>query len=278
MGEGRGESRMEARKEAIRDISQQITNEVKINTSDVYINSGSIDTSYSLDSSRFEEISKMTGEFLAAGRLEQLNDSVFYICRSDAAKPYLDSLEINFRSKSKIFAAARLDEEACASAWEIFAKTRGWQRIIESLKQDDPWQKEYEEVYGKVRKECCYQNAKLHWSSEKNAYSETAFSVLQKFAKMEWSECKGGGTLMRYKDSEPKCNYKYGVHICVYNTSLSILSCDGKTQYSLLENFVEEMDESKKETALRKIKTSMESAALWKKWEQEIKQWSPKCE
>lgn len=77
MGEGRGESRMEARKEAIRDISQQITNEVKINTSDVYINSGSIDTSYSLDSSRFEEISKMTGEFLAAGRLEQLNDSVF---------------------------------------------------------------------------------------------------------------------------------------------------------------------------------------------------------
>jgi hypothetical protein len=281
MGEGRGESRVEVRKEAIRDISQQITNIVKINTSDIYINSSSIDTSYSLDSSHFEEISKMTGEFLAAGRLEQLNDSVFYICRSEAAKPYLDSLEINFKTKLKVFAAMpRPDEKACASAREIYAKKFGWQDIVEGLKQQNPLKKEYEEVYAKIEKECCQQNARLYWSSEKNPYSEMAFSVLSKFAKMEKSQCKGDGILLLYKDREPEC-IRAGVYKCSYKPSLLITSCEG-AEYRLLASPEIGNYHQKKDIALGGLQDKLKEAAFWKEWkqemEQEIKKRSPKCE
>jgi hypothetical protein len=78
-----------------------------------------------------------------------------YICRSDAAKPYLDSLEINLRNKLKVLAQQKaIDEKSCSNTREIFAKMLGWQRIAEHLKQLNVWQKEYEKTYMEIEKKC----------------------------------------------------------------------------------------------------------------------------
>jgi tetratricopeptide (TPR) repeat protein len=150
-GEGKGKSRVEARNNAIRDISQQITNSVKIDADDAFIQR-TVDGNL-VDSSSYKEIVKTTSEFLAAGRLEQLNDSTFYVCRFDAAKPYLDSLNIYLR-KLKSFTQQKADEDICDNTEEIYAKTLGWQGIVEGLRQSNPWQNEYKEAYGKIENEC----------------------------------------------------------------------------------------------------------------------------
>jgi hypothetical protein len=143
-----------SKKQAIVDISQQITNSVKIDVGDAFyqktINGNSV------DSGNYEEVVRMTSEFLAAGRVEPLpsSDSLFYICRSDVAKPYLDSLEINLKNKLKVFMQQGLDEDNCEIAREIYAKKLGWQGIVEGLRQSDIWKKEYEEVYAKIESGC----------------------------------------------------------------------------------------------------------------------------
>jgi hypothetical protein len=78
-----------------------------------------------------------------------------YICNSDAAKPYLDSLDIFLRNKLKVFMLQGVDEENCENAREIYAKTLGWQRIVENLRQTNKnLQKEYEHFNAKIESDC----------------------------------------------------------------------------------------------------------------------------
>jgi len=121
------------------------------------------------------------------------------------------------------------------------------------------------------------QNMKIYWEPEqKNDYSSMAFSILSKNLKLEKSACQGNGILLAYENSEPNCNYEFGIYNCSCKPSLSLLSCDG-TEYLLLENTVES-SHKKQELALEKMKDTLKSADFWGKWEKEIKEWSPKCE
>jgi hypothetical protein len=126
-----------SKKQAIVDISQHITNSVKIDVSDAY-RQKTIDGA-SIDESSYEEIVRMASEFLAAARLEQLNDTVFYICRSDAAKPYLDSLKRYLKDELKDFTQQRLDKNSCDVAKKVYNdKMLVWQGVVEDLRQSNP--------------------------------------------------------------------------------------------------------------------------------------------
>jgi hypothetical protein len=264
------------RKQAIVDISQQITSSVKIDVSDVF-RQKTID-GISEDESSYEEIVRMASEFLAAGRLEQLNDSVFYICRSDAAKPYLDSLKKYLKSELEDFARQRLDEKSCEAAKKIYDdKMLGWQGIVEDLRQPNPWRKEYEEAYGKIRKECCYQSAKLHWNPAKETiYSEMAFAKLSQKLKIEKSPCGGRGVSLVYKNPESKCEHA-GIFSCSHQPSLLIASCEG-AEYRLLKGPEVGGFHQKESVALERLQGKLKDNAFWSEWEREIKQCSPQCE
>ena len=135
------------------------------------------------------------------------------------------------------------------------------------------------ETYSKARddyKNYC-QKTKLHWNAEhENLYSNIAFSRLSQNLKMEKSVCKENGISLVYKHTEPDCSYKFGIYNCVYKPSLSVGSCEG-IKYFLLENFAERTHQ-KQEFSLEKLQDSLKTIDFWKKWEQEIKEWSPQCE
>jgi len=78
-----------------------------------------------------------------------------YVCNSIVAKPYLDSLKKYSAGSLKLFSNQELDEEICVSASRTIDKMRSWQRILETLKQDDKnLQTEYENINAKIEEGC----------------------------------------------------------------------------------------------------------------------------
>jgi hypothetical protein len=228
------------------------------------------------DYGSYMEAVRGRSELLVGAKVKKLNDSTYYICRADAAVPYLDSLRIYLKNKLKAF-----DYESCGDAGELYAKTLGWQRIAEHLGQaDEALRKEYEKTYAKIEKECRCQASRLHWKAEKeNSYSETAFSKLSQRMKIEKSPCKGKGISLSYKEENPGCKKEQGmVYACPYKASLSIASCNGRERAKLESGSLEGV-KTKEEYALADLKDKFESAGFWKKWEQEIRKWRPaKCD
>ncbi len=115
------------------------------------------------DSSTYSSRAEIQAELIKGAAVKQLSRSVEdgehvsirFICRSDAAIPYLDSLRIYLRTKLNIFEHQVLDSAKCVNAGYIYAKMLGWQRILEDLRQmDKAMQEEYERVDAKIKKEC----------------------------------------------------------------------------------------------------------------------------
>jgi hypothetical protein len=273
MGEGK-------KSDAIVEISQQISYSVTAEAFDT-LSQKMID-GMPEDYNSYAETVKGKSELLVGGRVKKLNDSVFYLCRADAAIPYLDSLMIYLKSKLKAFAQEqRAGEESCKSAGEIYLKTLGWQRVAEHLGQmDKALQKEYDRTYAKIEKECRCSASQLHWSAgSESAYSEAAFARLSRKLKIEKSPCSGKGISLNYRDESPACKKEASmVHSCLYKANLSIASCDGR-EYSLLSSGKLEGVKTSEEYALADLRDVFESAGFWKKWEQELKKWRPpECE
>ena len=135
------------------------------------------------------------------------------------------------------------------------------------------------EIFSKTRedyKEYC-KTARLYWNPERqNIYSEIAFSVLSKKMGIEKSMCNGGGISLAYKNYEPDCSPKFGLHSCSGKVSLSVGSCEG-TEYLLLENAVDGAHQ-KPDFALERMQDRLRAADFWEKWIQEIQLWRPSCE
>ena len=78
-----------------------------------------------------------------------------YVCNSNAAKPFLDSLNKYLADSLELFLKQELDEEICASAVKARDKMNGWQRILEVLNQmDRNLQRKYENAYEKIKNDC----------------------------------------------------------------------------------------------------------------------------
>ena len=125
-------------------------------------------------------------------------------------------------------------------------------------------------------KEYC-QSVRLYWNPEcQNVYSEMAFATLSKKLRIEKSKCKGDGISLVYKNDEPNCSAKFGLHSCTSQVSLSVGSCGG-TEYLLLENAVDGVHQ-KPDFALERMQERLKTADFWEKWIQEIQLWRPLCE
>jgi hypothetical protein len=139
------------RKDSIVEISQQITNSVRIDIDDAF--SQKMIDGVPVDSNSYKEIVKMTSEFLAAGSLKKLNDSTFYVCRSDAAMPYLNDLRLLTGKFKNLM--LKINEASCQSINEGYFKIKSLEVILKDLEQiDKALQKEYEGAYAEAKEDC----------------------------------------------------------------------------------------------------------------------------
>ncbi|MDR1830661.1 MAG: hypothetical protein LBQ76_07830 [Candidatus Fibromonas sp.] len=205
--------------------------------------------------------------------------------RSAAAKGFAekqrlvaDSLEIaaNFALGAEHPKSKNEAWQRTQALWNEFARLQGMIEGLGAAKADfyDAANKVYSQAKDEQIAYC--QNSKQHWTPEKeNNYSELALSMLSKNLKMEKSACKGKGVSLIYKNTEPECSQKFGLHSCSYKPSLSVASCEG-VEYRLLEGSAEGAHQ-KQDFALEKLQNNLKTAQFWQKWEQEIKEWSPQC-
>ena len=289
-GFGTGANEEEALKTAYSQLALQIHSSVKVSekyTQSQKMSGGKESLSSDYASETAIEASLVNAHDARVLRMERKAGKVSVsVCmsRSNAAKGFAeqqrlvaDSLEIAANAvlgaehpKSKNEAWQRTQK-----LWNEFARLQGLLDGFGSAKTD--WFDIANGIYAKAKEEhIAYCNSKLHWMPEKgNSYSELALSTLSQNLKMEKSTCKGNGISLVYKNTEPECSRKFGLYNCSYKPSLSIASCEG-TEYRLLEGFAEGIHQ-KQELALEKLQSNLKAADYLKKWEQEIKEWSPIC-
>jgi len=285
---GEGSNGNEARKDAFKKISLQVSASISVLDSSVYKQKESV------SNRRYaSESEEKVSESVLRSNLENVSLKTFdqktvknkvnvpaYVCKSDVAGPYLESLRI-YKESLKALRRGKLDKDACGKAGEIRKKTMGLETALGVWGQvDKALQREYEKIYEEIEKDCDLEaSKKIHWNPEKQtAYSDMAFSKLSESIEMEKSPCKDKDISLIYKDTEPECKSNGGPYVCSYQPSLIIASCE-KQQIVELQSLVSLVPLKgfghKKENALQKLQETLSTENFWKEWKHEIKQRSP---
>jgi hypothetical protein len=267
--EKQSEASSRAKAEIISNIVSEVEAQANVSEFKKELGDGRIETS-----SGFSEISQIKSKMVlhdfqqieSPKRLENgLYELKGYVCNSNVAKPYLE--------KQRILA----DEMKIAKDWNKIKNNwnefRDIQILLEGLRVESKYLASAKKSYEEAKDRC---TAKLHWNPEnKTAYSDIAFSKLSGVG-METSDCKGKGVKLAYNGAEAKCR-KAGMHQCIHKPSLAISSCKDE-KHRLLEGDEIKVYEKTEEAALETLQESLRNGTFWNKWEQEIKQWRPKCD
>jgi hypothetical protein len=281
-GEGKGRDRVEARQKAIRDISQQIVYSITAEFVDTL--SQKMTDGSPLDYNSYLETVKGKSELLAANRVEPLNDSVFYICRSYAAEPYLEFLRENFSNKLKVFREQeRIDEKNCSSARGIYTQMLGWEKIIKDLKQQNPLQKEYEKTYTEIEKECAQMGKGifLKINNEGDELSRVFRRALEsKIYFKKDGKCTRGIEVLQIKAEDRGCksaSFGLGV-VCTIDVSMKYRNCSNGEEFTLTGSVIGNNQHNETE-AKQMMRDRLHNAAVNdfdNKWIKKLKHWEEK--
>jgi hypothetical protein len=182
-GEGRGKSKAEADRAADIAISQNITSSLSATFFDT-LSQKTLD-GVPDDYNSYLETAEGHSELLNRAGVKQLRHSVEngehiserYICHSDAAKPYLRKLE-HLKDSLKI-SVQKINGETCKNTVEIYKQIRIWEGIVENLEQTNKaLQKEYNDFYEKIKKECERIGKGIYIESNSNYFEDKIGSVL----------------------------------------------------------------------------------------------------
>lgn len=288
-GFGVGANEEEALAVARSFLAMQIESSVKVSNNyrkTQQVTQGREALSSDFESAVFIEATLKNAQDARVHRMERNEGEVgmvLCITKADIAKPYLQR-EIRLKD-SITFAASEFVSEhpmqkskarnKVNSLWNKFLANREF-LLSWGIESDIAKVKEIRDTLEQEYKNYC-KTAKLYWNAEpENRYSETAFAKLSQKIKMVKSACEENGISLVYKDSETKCEYA-GVFKCFHQPSLMIRSCEGK-EHRILKSPGAESFHQKEDIALERLQTHFMNETFWKKWEQEIKQWSPECE
>jgi len=263
-----------AKAQIVSNIISQVESQTSIGESSNE-NEGILD-----ESSSYSSESHIKSNFTLLGFREmesrQIGDSLYeykgYVCNSDAAKPYLDSLRV-YKDSLEFFIGQKPDSDICGKAREIRKNMMGFETILAVLRRvDKTLRKKYEDIYEEIKEGCGLEaSKKLYWNPEKEtAYSEIAFSKLSTGIKMETSPCKGKGIKLIYK-GEPECKSNGGPYGCMYQPSLLIATCNGAKIRLLESPAVVKGFDQKEDIAKKKLQDKLKAEDFWNEWEQEIK-------
>jgi len=241
-------------------------------------------------SNSFSDSSQIKSSFTLYGFKEveppkQLEDTLYiyrgYVCNSDAARTYLDSLRI-YKESLETIKRRKIDKNAFDRAVEIKNNMIGFESILEVLKQmNTSLQKEYDEIYADIKNEYFLEaNKKLHWKPEKQtAYSNITFSKLSERIQMEESSCpkKSRDFVLVFSEVE-KCGSNSLEIECSLKPSLAIQSCAGE-KYSILttKETITGSNGYSKGKAKENLIENLSKAGFFKEWEKEIKEVMPEC-
>jgi len=158
---GTGKTPSEASNMAIAEIGKRINSLVESQTS-MNDYSGEINGVFQ-EASIYSATSQIRSS-AAIGFLQKIEDKRLengeyefrgYVCHSDVAKSYLDSLNRYLKDSLEVFLRQELDEDICISVSRVRNKMVGWQRILETLKQvDKNLQMKYVDAIGRIEKDC----------------------------------------------------------------------------------------------------------------------------
>jgi len=146
-----------AKVQIVSNIISQVESQIDMGSSSKD-NNGILEESntYSM-TSQIKSSSTLLG-FQEIGTPKRLENGLYeykgYVCNSNVAKPYLDSLRIYVDSLD-IFLKHEFDEDICSNADKIKNKIVGWQRILEVLNQTNSLLKsKYLLADPKIKKAC----------------------------------------------------------------------------------------------------------------------------
>jgi len=244
IGVGRGKLKDVAKDNAYKDIAVQITSGLTAKTI-VTLDKVTID-GIPFDSSTYSSKFEIYSELINGKAVELLSDSMendeyvlkYFICRSKAAKPYVDSLDIYLRTKLNAFKQQTVDSAKCAGTKDIYAKMRRWQGILEHLRQmDKALQEEYEKIYAKIEKECDEMGKGIFLkfddkTSELSRKFAKAFVSKSNISFKQNGKCTGG-LEMFVKAKDNGCEKKRISFDCSIDVSLKGTNCSNGEGFSL---------------------------------------------
>jgi hypothetical protein len=190
-----------------------------------------------------------------------------YICRSDAAKPYLDSLR---------YLVGVLRESSCERANEVYKNIAGLESIIAPLgKMNAAIQKEYEAEYAKASNECGPAGKGIYLEIKENILgSQTDIIKLKLEELLSQNNCrvesKAKSNSFTLKVQARDCNYKHDGTFDHCGSCATIDLADGKNKKGGLKaNVTARAAYVSKETACEK---AAEEAApeIWAKIKDKI--------
>jgi len=244
--EDQRQANAEAKQQIVSDITSQVGAITHVSSSKKEGSGGVLEVSNSYSTAGLIKSDLILHDFQEIGSPKRLESGLYeykgYVCNSTAAKPYSDSLDIYLRTKLNAFEQQAVNSAKCTGVEEIYAKMRGWQRILEILNQmNKAQQEEYERIDAKIKKECD-EMGKGIFLDENYKSDEKLVGYIKGLAKFQaGSQCGKGGTRVRAelkeigengciidkKDKNPRYECKFAIKISgedCYNHTIHVIN------------------------------------------------------
>jgi len=228
-GRGFGKDRNDAIEAANREIARQINSSMHSVSTNSYLKTET-DDSFEESENRHreskEEIRLLNEQAVKDGRLPYEKNGQYiserYICKSAAAKPYLNELK-HLKDSLKI-SVQKINREACRGTLEVYNKIRIYEGIAENLGQmDKSLKKEYDAFYEKIKQECAKAGRGVYIKSELDYLKKETGSHLTKNGC--WiSPTEEDANLVLVLDAEEEVKSSYGMFYCNVNVGMDLQS------------------------------------------------------
>jgi hypothetical protein len=288
IGKGTGKDEKEARAQANESIAMQVRSSVRVE-SNIARFQKEIDGIPTDDSQLFETVSiesslENAGAIRDAAPPKQRSDGLYeaerYLCRSDAARPFLASLE---RWASHLKSPRwQADKKSCESVNEIYhGKIKSLEGTLKDLGQMRgkalSLQKEYEEFYAKIMRNCSQigRGVFLCPDHEAAGLSKEFEKTFASKISLKQGECLTG-IEVQISAKERNCskNSFSGLITCSIDVSLEGTDC-GNGKGLALRGIISGTDSRSEENARRQMlkRLSDGSSSFFKEWTEKLQPW-----
>ncbi len=201
-----------------------------------------------------------------------------YICKSDAAKPYLKTLR-QIASELETF-TQKINEDACRNINDLYhSRIKGLEGILENLGQmDKAMQRRYDSYYEKIKKECGKAGNGIFLKFDRET-SELSREFAKAFAgrgKISFKDGKcTGGLEMLVEAKEQGCQRKL-TYTCIINISFKGTDC--RTNKNFVLSGIIKAFASSENAARQQTRAKLANADFleFNDWVEKLKPWMEK--
>jgi len=259
--EDQSQASSKAKIEIVNNIISQVESQIDMGSSSREKNGILEESSSYLATSQIKSDLVLIG-FQEIGTPKRLENGLYeykgYVCNSNAAKPYLDSLNRYLKDSLQVFLKQEIDEDICVSASKARNKMLGWQRILETLNQvDKNLQGKYIDAIGKIEKDCSEISKRQTIAVIANGTEpkgSNALKNLEQYMEEYLVNSSLYSTVAEGHEAKFKCEVEIAQNYSIYTLRAKILNTKtGKIVHNRMVNV-----ESNLKTSVEHKKASME--------------------